>query len=57
MITKLDKSDNANLIEIACLSTDTKPTEFVANGSIAIEIDTGDIYMFNAVAGEWAQIS
>lgn len=37
-------------IEIACVSTDTKPTENVATGSTAIEADTGDFYLFDGSA-------
>jgi hypothetical protein len=39
--------DAGAYVEIACASTDTKPTTGIAEGSIAIEIDTGDVYMFN----------
>lgn len=38
------------------LSTDTKPTEEVGNGSVFIEIDTSTVYFFdsaNAVWREW----
>ena len=45
------------LIEAACLSTDTKPTTGIANGSLCIEIDTGDIYMFDAAGAEWDKIN
>ena len=41
--------------EMAGLSTDTKPVEGVAMGSKAIEVDTGDIYLFNGVTGEWTK--
>lgn len=57
MISKIDKNDNANLQQFACLSTDTKPTELIANGSMCIEIDTGDIYMFDAAGAEWNKIN
>ena len=39
--------------EMAGLSTDTKPVEGVAMGSKAIEVDTGDLYLFNEATGEW----
>jgi hypothetical protein len=45
------------LSEAACLSTDTKPTTGIANGSLCIEIDTGDIYMFDAAGAEWNKIN
>ena len=34
-------------IEASGLSTDTKPTENVMNGSIFTEVDTGKVYFFN----------
>lgn len=44
------------LIEAACLSTDTKPTTGVANGSKCIEMDTGKKYMFNEEDSEWEEL-
>lgn len=44
------------LIEAACLSTDTKPTTGVANGSKCIEMDTGKTYMFNEEDSEWEEL-
>ena len=41
--------------EMAGLSTDTKPVEGVAMGSKAIEVDTGDLYLFNEAEGEWTK--
>lgn len=38
-----------------CLSTDTKPTDDIANGSQLIEIDTGDVYLFNEAAETWVK--
>lgn len=43
--------------EIACLSTDTKPTTGIVTGSLALEVDTGDVYAFDEVGGEWDQIA
>ena len=48
---------NKQIKEVACLSTDTKPTEGVANGSICIEMDTGKIYMFNEAGAEWLEVA
>lgn len=45
------------LIEIACLSSDTKPTEKVANGSLCLEMDTGKIYAFNETASAWVEVA
>lgn len=38
------------------LSTDTKPTENVPNGSTFFEMDTGDVYMFDESAQIWLKI-
>lgn len=35
------------------LSTDTKPTDGVRNGSVFIEIDTGKIYLYDEEGAEW----
>lgn len=43
-------------IEVSCLSTDTKPTEGIATGSIALEADTGDLYVFNEDASTWTKL-
>lgn len=48
---------NKQIKEVACLSTDTKPTEGVANGSICIEMNTGKIYMFNEAGAEWLEVA
>lgn len=42
-----------NLVEISCLSTDTKPTEGIVTGSIATEVDTGDVYLFDEASTTW----
>ncbi len=46
-----------NLVEIACLSTDTKPTENIVTGSLALEVDTGDIYAFDEAGTQWTKIN
>ena len=46
--------------EIACLSTDTKPVGNLITGSLALEVDTGDIYAYNeegASVSEWGKIA
>lgn len=47
----------ASYIECACLSTDTKPTEHVCTGSLALEVDTGDVYAYNETVAEWDKIA
>ena len=44
-------------IELACLSTDTKPTANVCTGSLALEVDTGDVYAYDEHGGEWDKIA
>lgn len=48
---------NTNYIELSCLSTDTKPTAGVCTGSLALEVDTGDVYAFDETGGEWGKIA
>lgn len=43
------KKPGADYVEGACLSTDEKPTSF-AVGSILVEVDTGDVYMFDGTS-------
>lgn len=48
--------DNKVLLDSACLSSDTKPTTGVANGSKCIEMDTGKTYMFNEEDSKWEEL-
>jgi hypothetical protein len=48
--------DGINYIEVAGLSTDTKPAEKVATGSVYLEVDTGKAYFYNETAEEWTEI-
>lgn len=41
--------------EYVGLSTDTKPTEFVPNGSTFVEMDTKKLYAFDAANSEWLE--
>lgn len=45
-----------NTEEVRCLSTDEKPTEKIHNGSTCIEIDTGNLYIFDKSSEEWKAI-
>ena len=47
--------DGKKYVEGACLSTDTKPTTGIRNGSSLIEIDTSDVYLFNEEGSEWVK--
>lgn len=39
--------------EIAFDSSETLPTSGIAEGSIAVASDTGDVYFFNETDSEW----
>jgi hypothetical protein len=47
---------NNPILEIRGLSTDEKPTENISNGSVFIEIDTGNMYFYDAENEEWKGI-
>ena len=38
------------------LSTDSKPTSGIGNGSCFIEMDTGKVYFFNAAGNAWIEM-
>ena len=41
-------------VEAACLEDDDKPVGGnLATGSICTEVDTGDVYFYDAVSGAW----
>ena len=45
-------------VELACLSTDSKPTGSMVTGSLALEVDTGDIYAYDETGdGSWGKIA
>ena len=54
--TAADYGQNKIRIEAACLSTDTKPTDGIANGSLCLEIDTGKIYAYNEDGSAWVEL-
>lgn len=45
------------LVELRGLSTDEKPTVIndgdIENGSVFIEIDTGNVYIYDLISKEW----
>jgi hypothetical protein len=42
--------------DVRCLSTDTKPTEGIKNGSTCIEMDTGKMYVYDAEGEQWYEM-
>ena len=57
MVTYSDVTPTAvvgkNKVKIECLSTDSKPTTGIANGSVLIEMDTSNIYFFDEANATW----
>ena len=45
-----------NMAELYGSSTDSKPTAGLANGTIFIEVDTGNIFLFDETAGSWTKL-
>ena len=43
--------------DYVCVSTDTKPTDGITNGSMCLEMDTGKIYAFNEAASTWIEVA
>lgn len=46
-----------NTCEFRGLSTDTKPTENVGNGSVFFEMNTSKKYMFNEENSTWIEVT
>lgn len=42
-----------NYREFAGLSTDAKPTEGLATGSVFLEVDTTDVYFYDEDSDSW----
>ena len=42
-------------VEGACLSTDTKPTSGILNGSVLIEMDTSKVYFYDESGSQWLE--
>ena len=49
------KDENSSILEIIGLSTDTKPTDNISNGSIFIEMDTSKIYFYDLQNKQWRE--
>lgn len=48
---------NVQYVRLAGNSSDTKPTENIATGSVFREVDTGKAYRFNESTGQWTESS
>ena len=43
-------------VELRGLSTDVKPTKYVGNGSLFIEMDTGKAFVFDKENCKWLEV-
>lgn len=50
---EISENEYVAYIEGACDSSETKPTELIADGSILVESNTGDVYFFNKKTSTW----
>lgn len=55
MITPSGMNYNDNTQTFFGLSTNTKPTVGISNGSCFIEMDTSKIYFFDAAGEQWLE--
>lgn len=55
-VIKLDYNDGVNKYkEIMGTSSDSKPTDGIATGSIFTEVDTGKVFFFNEATESWVE--
>ena len=52
MLVREPQLDDIHYVELAGLSTDTKPTGF-ATGSSFFEVDTSDVYFYDEAGKTW----
>lgn len=48
-------ANNRAYVELAGLSTDAKPTDGLATGSIFTEVDTGTVFFFDDASETWVE--
>jgi len=48
--------ENKRYIEAYGLSTDTKPTELLITGSIFVEVNTGNAYLWDETGATWNKV-
>lgn len=57
MITPAGSADTTMYsLRLRGLSSDTKPTEDIPNGSSFLEMDTGNVYVFDKENSQWRQL-
>lgn len=57
IVDRVETAGGAHYTEFACTSLDTKPTAGIITGSLALEVDTGDLYAFDETGAEWNKIA
>ena len=56
MLVREPQADDVHYVELYGLSTDTpKPTGF-ATGSLFLEVDTGDAYLYDEEGAQWIKV-
>ena len=57
VVTLVSGANPVRYYEFAGLHDDTKPTDKdIATGSTLVEVDTGDVYMYDEVGKEWHKV-
>ena len=51
-LISMPKPSGRQYVEVYCLSTDEKPMD-VPNATPALEMDTGDVYLFDEANQDW----
>lgn len=55
--SRVDNGTTLYTCDGVCLSTDTKPTTGIENGSRLIEMDTSKLYLFDIASHSWKEWS
>lgn len=51
-----DYTQNYGMVIVYCISSELKPTNGIANGSICFEIDTNKAYLFDEEGSQWNEV-
>lgn len=50
-----DGYETKNVCDVWCRSSETKPTDGLADGSVCTEIDTGKVFFYDEVNQSWVE--
>ena len=56
-VVKKPFTDSLAYAELYGLNDDDKPTSGIITGSKFTEVDTGDVYLFDEVSGNWTKVA